>query len=402
MKYLYAQTIIIVLMAMIILFIYNVVKYFKLNRTKYWKQKNIDTFDVNNSNNSNGLKISWAKTNCNYYQDDTILEKVFSDYGISHIKNQNDANIILPCTYDDIDKEISKFVIKPDNKYFIIYNADQIVGKDLLWDNIVKYYGLQNAIKYMPNSYILYNKDDMERFNNEYDLNKIYIMKKNIQRQEGLKITKEKNEIINGYNLHKYVIVQELLQNPYIISDNINGIQNDRKINMRFYILVLRVNDNINVYVHKNGFMYYTKVSFVKNSLEMGPNITTGYIDREVYEKNPLTHDDFRLFLKNKNIDDTLVFKGIYDMFTNVFMALKNKLLETNLLKNNTTFQIFGADVAISDTFQPSLMEINKGPDLSGKDKRDSDVKYKVILDTLNIVNVINNNNNDFINVLAI
>jgi len=110
-------------------------------------------------------------------------------------------------------------------------------------------------------------------------------MKKNIQRQEGLKISNSKHEILDGYK-NGYVLVQELLQDPYLISG--------RKTNMRFYVLVVCKANNTDCYVHKDGFMYYTKVPFVKNSLDDAPNITTGYIDRQVYIDNPLTHYDLR------------------------------------------------------------------------------------------------------------
>jgi hypothetical protein len=56
-------------------------------------------------------------------------------------------------------------------------------------------------------------------------------MKKNIQRQEGLKISKDKNEILNCYK-DGYAVVQELLQDPYLI--------NGRKINLRVYCLFIK------------------------------------------------------------------------------------------------------------------------------------------------------------------
>ena len=46
-------------------------------------------------------------------------------------------------------------------------------------------------------------------------------------------------------------------------------------------------------------------------------------------------------------------------------------------------------------------MEINKGPDMSAKDKRDSELKHGVVKDIINIVNN-NYNNNGFINVLQV
>ena len=40
--------------------------------------------------------------------------------------------------------------------------------------------------------------------------------------------------------------------------------------------------------------MYYTPELFEKNSSDLKKNITTGYIDRQIYIDNPLTHMDWR------------------------------------------------------------------------------------------------------------
>ena len=49
-------------------------------------------------------------------------------------------------------------------------------------------------------------------------------MKKNVQRQEGIRITKDFDQLLNGIK-DEYIIVQELLQNPFLV--------NGRKINLR-------------------------------------------------------------------------------------------------------------------------------------------------------------------------
>ena len=52
--------------------------------------------------------------------------------------------------------------------------------------------------------------------------------------------------------------------------------------------------------------MYYSKELYDHNSLSTDVHITTGYIDREIYKKNPLTLFDFKNYMdktyKNHNI----------------------------------------------------------------------------------------------------
>ena len=45
-------------------------------------------------------------------------------------------------------------------------------------------------------------------------------------------------------------------------------------------------------------------------------------------------------------------------------------------------------------------MEINKGPDLGAKDKRDSELKHNLVRDTFKTVNLIDNDSkNDFVRI---
>ena len=69
-------------------------------------------------------------------------------------------------------------------------------------------------------------------------------------------------------------------------------------------------------------------------------------------------------------------------------------------LYNNLKFQLYGVDVSINNKFNAQIMEINKGPDLGAKDKRDSELKHNLVEDILNIIGIIKKNNNDFIKVL--
>jgi hypothetical protein len=318
-------------------------------------------------------------------------------------KSKNDWDLFFPCAYDEIDKEIDMMPKVDGKKYFIIENSDIMIAKEWLWQCVVGYHGLTKAQSLLPNSYILGLSGDVKRFLDEYDSNKIYIMKKNVQRQEGLKITNNKDEIVSGYS-NSYTIVQELLQDPYIISG--------RKTNMRLYILIICYDDILSVFVYNDGFMYYTKDMFVKNSLEDGPNITTGYIDRKVYQENPLTLNDLRIYLDDPNRKQLTVteqhirnnaykisdvyFNRIYACLKDLFMSYVGKIGKGGKFSNkHFTFQLFGVDVGMSDSLVPKVMEINKGPDMSSKDTRDGSVKTGVVNNMLKLIGAIQNDDND-------
>lgn len=369
-------------------------------------------FNNNNKENmtsTNYAPAIWNRNKCNYTLNQTLVDE-FKKYNIQ--QKSNGWNLLLPCTYDNPINEMEQMPIIKGAKYFIIDNADYIVAKEWLWKNIVKHHGLTKACMMMPKSYILNLNEDIERFLKDYKEDNLYILKKNIQRQEGIKLTKDKIEIVNG-KYEQFVIAQELLQNPYII--------NGRKTNMRFYILVICHNGGINIFVHKDGFMYYTPKKFTKKSLDKDVNITTGYIDRKVYETNPLTHDDLRKYLDDdkrqpSNIEQNLknqglsvsqiYFNRIYNLIRDIFISFVGNICTNAKFSNNVIFQLFGADIAVDDELNPMIMEINKGPDMSAKDKRDSDLKHDVVRDILRMIGAIDNSQihekNGFINVLEV
>ena len=345
-------------------------------------------------------EVSWTTDEtCNYQMTQVYLD-VLNEYGIK--KDNKDWSLYFPCSYNNATTEIEKVKPQnPDQRIFIVTNTDEISSKSDLWKNLVATYGRNYALTISPQTYILYDNDDLDLFKKEYDSNKIYIMKKNIQRQEGIKITKNKDEILKGYN-EGYVVVQELLSDPYLIRG--------RKTNMRFYLLLVCQNNEVAAFVHNDGFMYYTKMPFTKDTTDFGPNITTGYIERWIYKVNPLTHADFRKYLDNTGrellpseqrlIDQgqqisQYTFNRIYDMLRQVVNSIKHKVCNGSHLQNNITFQLFGADVAVDELMNAKIIEVNIGPNLNTHDGRDSEIKHTVVRDIFKTLKMIPDTKND-------
>lgn len=276
----------VILLALIIIIVYNIIF---ASYCHTLPEHMVDVSPVTNP--------QWSRTECKYIIGDT-MQKVMSEHNITQAPVNNEGNsgtLQLTCGYDEIDNEINKITPKDNQRIFIVHNADHVSAKDFLWNRLISSAGIDKAKTIMPNTYILADNVDRERLKNDFKVGKLYIMKKNIQRQEGLQITDSLDEILKAPS--SFVLAQELLQNPYVINVSKSAVPDNRKINMRFYVLVICKEKNMDVYVFNDGFMYYTNVAFQKNSKEIGPNVTTGYIDRWIYEQNPLTHADFRNYL---------------------------------------------------------------------------------------------------------
>jgi hypothetical protein len=352
-----------------------------------------------------GLPCDYIKNDC-FYDALKLQNFVMTD-------NIFKACLIVPCSYETTEKELDLFDKNKIelNEYgdgvriFMLNNTDHMVSKLALWKYLKQKYGSEIASTMLVYSWDLTDNNDLELFKRQYDKNKLYITKNNNQRQEGIEIHSSLDSILNSKK--KYLLVQELLQDPYLVSG--------RKINLRVYVLVIRDNySNIKLNVYRDGFMYYTPELFEPGNPSFKKNITTGYIDRQIYIDNPLTHNEFRKWLDNhertltpieKYIRQThpnikisdYIFSQIYEQLGFIFKTYEN-IIGTKT--KGVSFQLYGVDVAINNNLNPLVMEINKGPDLSAKDTRDRNLKINLCFDILKSVGLIDDINNNFITIL--
>jgi len=307
--------------------------------------------------------------------------------------DKNNFNYYIPCGYNKCEKEIKGIKnIKTGQKIFIIDGCDNVVSKVRLWNSLKKEYGKETN-KIMPQTFILNNKKDLIEFKKFYKLQTKnntckFILKNKKQRQLGLKLTSKYKDIIQAKN-QGFMLVQYFLPNPFLIAG--------RKINLRYYLLLVCKNGQVSGYIHDRGFVYYTPKTFLPNNIEFERNITTGYIDRKIYKNNPLTLNDFKQFIgkESKNWN-----QEIHLLFGKIMKVLTKKVCNINKLKNTIRFQLFGVDIAPSNKLKPQIMEINKGPDMGAKDERDKNEKFIVLKDIFNLIEQEDNSNTGFEKIL--
>ena len=238
--------------------------------------------------------------------------------------------------------------------------------------------------RFIPKTYVL--DESNKQLIKDFDENKLYILKKNLQRQKGCTITNNINYIKNAFK-NNYVVCQELLLNPYTI--------NGHKINLRCYLLIVIKNYTPKFLLYNNGFLYYTPIKFSKKSMDKESHITTGLLkDRSIYINNPLTIQDLYKTLSNSNRNKFK--KNLLELFTYLSKSCGN-VIEDYDRNHHTNFVVMGVDIAVDNKLDCKIMELNKGPDLSFKDERDKEVKYNMMRDVLNELKLINHKNKNFI-----
>ena len=313
---------------------------------------------------------------CSNYTLQEIEIGVNDELGVSYTSDKNDFQIYSPCdyTYAQNDLETKNYFREDKDKIILtIDGVDELAAKDRLWSLIKDYFGPDLAEKYSAKTWLDYNS-----FQATAPEQGPFILKKNVQRQTGLLIVKTKSEV---KSFNDYILIQKVLDNPYLVEGY--------KTNFRVYVLITCDGKNKRCYVYNDGFMYYGKEKFTSGTTP-DQIITTGYISREMYAKNPLTLQDLYKYM------DTVDGKGtgqktkilIQNLFKEIFPALAKGICRQGST-NNIFGQLYGCDVQLDDKISGvKLIECNKGPSLQKMDERDTKLKTQMVKDYYGVMGI--------------
>ena len=362
------------------------------------RRKFSDKQKINNGNIEEGFATF---TRCKSRKLTKNLEYTFQKGNIHRVGSEgSNWDIYLPCGYNNVESELETINISNQNqKIFGIKGCDFIVSKNSLWHLLQKKFGRQQASTIMPETYILSNEDDMQVFKQNYSPDKLYLLKKNIQRKKGIEITHDYNVIMKA-KADNYKVVQEYVPDLYLI--------NNRKINLRIYLLITCHKGVIKGYLHKQGKCIYTNKEYGGNMKNINSSVidpeehlTSLNLDIAIYNNNPESFEDLKKhmgFFNYYTLD-----KNIQYSMKKVMEAAEGSICKSKKLDNNVSFQLFGADVIFTKNLHPYILELNKGPQMGYKTGKDEKMKKKVTYDIFSLVglvpketNMIGKNKNGF------
>ena len=307
------------------------------------------------------LKLSGWSQCSGSSQDNIILKQVLKKH---NIKRSYDSNWILylPC------KQNYYKQIHPTNhkqKVSIISNNYIIASKKSLWLILEKKYGRFISSKIMPETYIFPKHKSL--FLNKYSKHKYYLLKKDIQRQKGIKISNNLDDILN-YKKNKYVCVQELLKDPFCV--------NGYKLNIRIYILIICNKGQIKCYRYPDGIISYSGKKYKDNN-DFNTNISSFYSSKKLYDIG------YPILISELGLN----FNKIDNILRMVMTAAYDKICNSN---SSLTFQLFGVDFLLDKHKNPKILEINIGPGMSKYCSRDYKMRFRLQEDILSCIGLIN------------
>lgn len=322
-------------------------------------------------------KLLWYQCN-DKYAGEAIFKLALKEQ--NHVRTyDNNWNIILPCKSKYSIVDYNKIKINNSNQIIPIVTNNGILGnKRELWKALLSYYGRTIASQLMPKSYIIPTDIDLLKQNFK---NQFFIMKKEIQRQRGLKLSNIYDELINSTD---YSIIQEYQHNSLTYKNY--------KMNFRIYLVYI---NNKKAFIFNNGMITYSK-NKVNDNIKFNNAISSFSLSKDHYHNNfPLTLKQLQVKLPNvpwNNIINKIKY------ITNKVLNATNNTLGYNS-KDNINFQLFGMDFFIDKNYNVKLIEINIGPGMNPYNEIDKQMRinlYKNILDILtnkktpNMINVWN------------
>lgn len=286
-------------------------------------------------------------------------------------KKYDDADMLIFDNLNDIERVLPRLVLPQSVKYIFAFSGIDLLASKSTFANMM------SGSKYIPVSFDISNKSDMVLLEKAFRFNNLFIIKKNIQQQQGIKLINSYQYFTSTIKLDPtYVVCQEVLMNPLIIAS--------RKVNIRIYMLIAIKNSKLKMYIYNDGFMYYASEDWDDKSFSNLVHITSGYTDRSIYVNNPLTFKDLKFHLGKTNAE--ILQQNIEAGFSQVKNRYEKTLLGLNASSTQTCFSLFGCDIAPDNLYDIKFMEINKGPDLTYKDERDREVKIGLMLETMKMM----------------
>ena len=371
----------------------------------------------NSSEKNNKLKVKYRQ--CNYIKLQNTLDAVFTKYNFDRINEKNDNwDLYILCGYNYAETELNNIKItNPNQKVYAIKGCDKIASKNELWKIVRDYYGNEKASQLIPESFIINNPKDIKRFKNRFNKNNLYLLKKNIQRKKGILIINDYNEILkivnqtkkdikNYYNkdnelnnnvkeenYNKNQKINSLINNYKIIQLYIDDLYliNNRKCNLRIYVLIVCDKGNKKGYIYNKGKCIYTNKDYDnsknKKEFDKEEHLTSYLLDQDIYKTHPESFDDLKIFLGKNKYD--YLWKQINVLFKNIMTAIYSKICNDKKINKILSFQLFGADVIFTKNLHPYLLEFNKGPSMKYMNNKDKAMKIKLTEDIFKQVNVI-------------
>lgn len=178
-------------------------------------------------------------------------------------------------------------------------------------------------------------------------------------------------------------IVQKYISNPYLLQG--------RKFDIRMYVLVMSFSP-LTVWIARDGFARISGLDYSKKNLsDKCMHLTNSSIqlsERNSTQGRKWDIQNLRIFLTAMHGREP-----INELFQNIAKVVITtlKCVDSHLMGSKNCFELFGFDILLKDDLSVCLLEVNAAPSMSATDEHDYQLKYNLIQDVLNVLDLENN-----------
>jgi hypothetical protein len=301
-----------------------------------------------------------------------IVKDVFDKYNIKYTKSDN-WDIYLPC------KGKIPNNIPTGGRIGYLEEPWTIGDRSNLWTTLISFGGRDYAKSVMPTTYRL--PKDLHLLKKEY-VRQLYFLKSHKQRQEGLKLTVDLNEMLQardkGYIQAQVNITNALTYQGY-------------KLNFRIYLLTIcNYHNNVtrNYYLFHDGIVSYASKLLAGNESNFEAIVASGYTAKEHYKKGfPVLISQLEKQFPPGRMNK--IWNEIIYRSQLLVRALNSKICQQNRLPHRTHFQIFGLDYMFNEDYRAYLLEANAGPGMDPFSAKDKEMRMEVYQGIYQILDVL-------------
>ncbi|XP_069701268.1 probable tubulin polyglutamylase TTLL9 isoform X2 [Periplaneta americana] len=178
-------------------------------------------------------------------------------------------------------------------------------------------------------------------------------------------------------------VVQRYIEKPYLLAG--------RKFDIRFYVLVTSFLP-LKVWLAREGFARLSGYQFSLNTLSDNRiHVTNMAVQLRSMQKGSCPKDykrslrHLREFLTAQHGAE--VVESLVQRIANIVLTSLHSVQQV-IMQDRHCFELYGYDILLDADLRPWLLEVNASPSLSATDSEDYLLKYNLVADLLNILNL--------------
>ncbi|XP_064610571.1 probable tubulin polyglutamylase TTLL9 [Liolophura sinensis] len=179
-------------------------------------------------------------------------------------------------------------------------------------------------------------------------------------------------------------VVQRYLERPYLIGG--------RKFDIRIYALVMSFMP-LKVWLYRSGFARFSNTRFSLDSIEDAyVHLTNVAIQKTAPDYDPekgckWSTQQLRQYLTAKH--GLPAVKTLFKQVDNIIIKSLQSVQKL-IINDKHCFEMYGYDILLDSDLKPWLIEINASPSLTASGKEDYQLKYGLLTDVINILDLEN------------